>query len=316
MDTNKLYKYINLLLRIGVGCFALYFIASRLKDDLFTNFNKIDFSFISYNYLILALLLLFINWGIEAVKWKYAIQSICKLTFFNAFKIVLTGITLGFLTPNRIGEIPGRTLLLNNNNFKETTLKTAVASFSQLLITFLFGTIGLIYSSSYFKSIPHFELAIIVAVCILTFLFLIYFKMKTLKTFFYNIHYFKENETLKGLFEFKTIELVMLLNYSFLRYLVFTLQYYMVLIAFGIPITSGTAFFLIPVCFMVASFLPTILISEIGVRGSVALFVFGMISDLDVQIILASIVLWCINVAFPALLGLFNLKELKLFKVQ
>ncbi len=72
--------------------------------------------------------------------------------------------------------------------------------------------------------------------------------------------------------------------------------------------------FLIPVCFLLASSIPTILISEIGVRGSVALFVFGVVSDLDIQIIMASVLLWLINVALPALLGLLNLKELKLLK--
>ena len=51
---------------------------------------------------------------------------------------------------------------------------------------------------------------------------------------------------------------------------------------------------------------------ELLVRGSVALFVFGTISNLDSQIILASVVLWFINVALPALIGLFSLKELKL----
>jgi len=65
---------------------------------------------------------------------------------------------------------------------------------------------------------------------------------------------------------------------------------------------------------MFASFIPTLLISEIGVRGAVAVFVFGTISNLEIQIIMASILLWLINIALPALIGIFNLKEIKLFK--
>ena len=72
--------------------------------------------------------------------------------------------------------------------------------------------------------------------------------------------------------------------------------------------------FLIPVCFLLASSIPTILFSEIGVRGSVALFVFGVVSDLDIQIVLASIVLWFINVALPALFGFYDLYKFKLLK--
>jgi len=65
---------------------------------------------------------------------------------------------------------------------------------------------------------------------------------------------------------------------------------------------------------MIASFIPTILISEIGVRGSVALFVFGTVSNMDIQIILSSVLLWLINVALPALIGLINLNDLKILK--
>ncbi|MDB4534356.1 hypothetical protein N9242_05730, partial [Vicingaceae bacterium] len=91
-------------------------------------------------------------------------------------------------------------------------------------------------------------------------------------------------------------------------------QYFLVLRAFGLSLDGVNELLLIPVCFLIASFIPTILISEIGVRGSVALFVFGTFSDLEFQIILASVVVWMINVAVPALLGLLNLKELKLIK--
>jgi uncharacterized membrane protein YbhN (UPF0104 family) len=314
MNTNKSYKYINLLLRIAIGFFALYFIYTRLNDDLFPGLKLFTPFSIHYIYLLIAFLLLLLNWGFEAIKWKYAIRLSYEISFFNAFKTVLTGLTLGFLTPNRIGEIPGRAFLLRKSNFKEITLKTAVASFSQLLITLFFGTIGLFYSYSYFNTIPHFHFILLIIVLVLVFLFFIYFQLNILKYLSNYIHYFKENDTLKGLFEFTKAELLMLLFYSCLRYLIFSLQYYLVLYAFGISLSTLSALFLIPICFMIASFLPTIFISEIGVRGSVALFIFGFVSELDVQIVLASVVLWFINIAIPVLLGLFNLKDIKMFQ--
>jgi uncharacterized membrane protein YbhN (UPF0104 family) len=301
-------------LRIVIGALAVLFIYFRLKDAFLLNFQLIDSITIEYTYLLLVVLLLFFNWGLEALKWKFAIRSIHTITFITAFKSVLTGVTLGFLTPNRIGEIPGRSLLLGKHNFKATTLKTAVASFSQLLITLFFGLFGFFYSSIYFIYIPYIHLIIFILFGGFIFLLLIFFFLNKFEFIFNKISYVKDKALLKGLSGFTKIELFFLIFFSFLRFIVFSVQYYFVLLAFSISLNSLTEIFLIPICFLITSFIPTLLISEIGLRGSVALFVFGMVTDQDVSIILASIVLWVINVAFPALLGLFNLKELKLFR--
>ena len=94
-----------------------------------------------------------------------------------------------------------------------------------------------------------------------------------------------------------------------LRYLVFSLQYYIVLKAFGINFSNNVEILLIPLCFLLTSSIPTILISEIGVRGSIALIIFSIVTDNNLAIFLSSIVLWSINVAFPAFIGMFFLKR-------
>ena len=58
----------------------------------------------------LVIVLVFVNWGFEAKKWKLLITPIQKMSFFTAFKSVLTGVTLSLNTPNRIGEYGGRIL--------------------------------------------------------------------------------------------------------------------------------------------------------------------------------------------------------------
>lgn len=314
MKNIKLYKYINLLLRIIIGVVAVWFIYVKLKDGFLIEFQKISAGKINYRLIVVAVLMLLINWGIEALKWRYAIRKTEEISFFKAFKLTITGITIGLLTPNRIGEIPARALLLSKDYFKEITLKTAVASFSQVLITYLVGMVGLILSYDYFN-IPISPIIMIVILVIGSVaLFLVYFKVNKLEFIFDKIKFLKEKKIFNALSEFSFYELFTLLGLSFLRYIVFSIQFWLVLRAFGIILVSLDDILLIAVCFMVASFIPTILISEIGVRGSVALFVFGTVSDMDFQIILASVLLWLINVGLPALIGIVNLKELKILK--
>ncbi|MFB0924241.1 MAG: lysylphosphatidylglycerol synthase domain-containing protein, partial [Vicingaceae bacterium] len=124
MKINKSYKYINLLIRFVIGAIAVYFIYFRIAEDFFIDFYKIETKNIDLFILGIVLILMFLNWGIEAVKWRFTIRNIEEISIFKSFKLIFTGITLGFLTPNRIGEIPARALLLNGSNVKEITLKT------------------------------------------------------------------------------------------------------------------------------------------------------------------------------------------------
>ena len=297
-----------------MGIAAVWFIYDKIKDDFLVQLNQIKLVSINNALIGLAIILLLLNWGIEAFKWQFAIREIQRITIIKSFKLTITGITMGLLTPNRIGEIPARALLLNKENFKELTLKTSVSSFSQVVITYLMGVIGIgvNYQHLSFSINP----LVLVFVLSLGFIFLLvaYFKINKLDFLFKKISYLRDEKIIDALRTCSKEELSKLLLMSFLRYCVFSLQFYLVLAAFGIYLNTIEDVFLISVCFMITSFIPTILISELGVRGSVALFVFGIVSMLDIHIFLASVSLWIINVAIPALFGLFNLKELKILK--
>jgi hypothetical protein len=99
-----------------------------------------------------------INWIIEAAKWRNLVKKLENIRLLRSLKAVWTGVTIGSLTPNRIGEIPARALLLNKGNVIEITLKTIVASFSQLLITLLFGVLGFCLTFKNFSYISKMDL--------------------------------------------------------------------------------------------------------------------------------------------------------------
>ena len=314
MKNKALYKYINLLLRITIGIAAVYFIYLKLKDNFLIGLQQVKTESVNLLLIVLVLLIMILNWGIEAIKWRYSIKKTKEITVFKAFKLTITGITLSILTPNRIGEIPFRAFLLSRDEFKELTLKTIVGSYSQVLITLMMGVIGLLLNiNNYSLYIDSFILVPIVLIPPLI-LIMIYFKVNRLEKILNKIRFFKEKKIFTALSEFSMSELFKILLMSFMRYTIFSLQYYLILRAFGVMLNSFNDMMLICVCFMFTSFIPTILLSEIGIRGSIALFVFGVISTLHVQIVIASVLLWVINVAIPAIFGLFNLNQIKIYK--
>lgn len=313
MIKPKLYKYFNLLFQVVIVAVAIYIIYTKLKGEFITN-NILGMK-IGYKYMLFAFLLLFLNWGMEALKWKLALKYTVKLTFWKAFKHTFTSVTASLITPNRIGEIPFRALMLGKNYFKEATLKTMVSSYCQLIVTVVLGMISIVFIPKIISDNYQILLFISLFICS-ALLFLILFKIDSLVLILKKINFLKKYNVIEALSDFHLKEISTLLLLSFIRYFIFSIQFYFVFKAFGINITALDELMLIPFFFLVTTIIPTILISELGVRSSVAIYIFGYLSDYNTTIILASVSLWLINVAFPSIFGMFNLKQLKILKAE
>jgi hypothetical protein len=66
--------------------------------------------------------------------------------------------------------------------------------------------------------------------------------------------------------------------------------------------------------FLMLAIIPTIALAELGIRGQVSLFVFGLFSNNSLEILVAIAAIWIINIIFPAVAGSFMLLTVKLFR--
>ena len=96
--------------------------------------------------------------------------------------------------------------------------------------------------------------------------------------------------------------------------MVFTTQFFILLQVFGVDVSYIDAIILATVMLFVISVIPTIAITEIGVRGSVALFLFGLVSANTVGILSSTFVMWTINLLLPALIGTIFIFTLNFFR--
>jgi len=90
------------------------------------------------------ILLMIINWSLEAIKWKLSIRKIQQVSFGKALKAIFSGVSFSVSTPNRIGEYFGRILYMNEGNRLKTISLTIVSNISQLIVTLFAGALGLI----------------------------------------------------------------------------------------------------------------------------------------------------------------------------
>lgn len=271
------------------------------------------------------LVLMGVNWGIEARKWQVLLKPLEKISWLTAFKATVAGVAFAINTPNRIGEYGGRVLYLHEGNRVKAISFTIVGSISQFLVTLVIGCGGLIFllnihgaEPAPIKSGPY-ELWINVILYVVSIAavlgLIIYFRLALLVKLIDNIPAFSRVSNYIRLLEELSIAILLrVLSLSFFRYCVFAIQYVLMLKLMQVSVSVWQAFWLVSVVFLVLAVVPTIALAEIGIRGKVSLELFGLFSVNTVGIITASLGIWFINLVIPSLLGSILIFRIKIFK--
>jgi len=277
--------------------------------------------------------MMILNWSIEAVKWKMLIGKIEKVSFFKSLQGVLTGISISSFTPNRVGDFFGRAFILRKASHVEGILVTVLGSMAQLLITVLVGSAALmvflpgVLPKALFSH-GYLYMTILALVMLLDLLLLaMFFNVAFLATL-------KEKILRNGLKKIRRFfrvfafyhnrELAITLLLSFMRYAVFSTQFYILLRMFDVRLPFFDALVLIALTYLIMAVIPTIALTELGIRGSVALYVFGLYFNQNgpashaasLGIFSASTLLWLINLGIPALIGTFFVFRLQFFRKE
>jgi len=333
-NKTKIYKIYSLIIKITIIVLAFWFIYHRLfvKDNLdeaLLSFENLPGQPFFIRTVLLIGLLMVLNWSLESFKWRYLIRKIEKISFIKAFVAVLSGITVSVFTPNRIGEYAGRVFVLEKANRWEAVLITMLGSMSQLLITVLAGLISFVFFADKYIDLPEdpgyfFYVLVLIIIILVVILILLFFNVSFLTGFIGKLPgKLKKIRRYGRVFSFYSVnELLILLLFSFSRYLVFVTQFFLLLGFFGVKMPYNQAFLLISLIYLVMAAIPTIALTELGIRGSVAIYFIGMyfekhnypVGANDVSIIAAASTLWLVNLAVPALLGAIFIFKLKFFR--
>lgn len=271
------------------------------------------------------LLLMVVNWGVEARKWQVLLKKMEPMSWWRAFKATLTGVAFAINTPNRIGEYGGRILYVHEGNRMKAVSLTLVGSMSQFLVTMLSGCGGLIFllsirtaekplinAGSYTFWIQV-MLYIVSALSVIG--LLIYFKLGWLVKLFDKVPPFSRLVSYVQVVEELSFSILLrVFSLSLTRYIIFISQYILMIRLMQVDVTVWQAFWLISVIFLVLAIVPTIALAEIGIRGKVSMEIFGLFSINNIGILAASVGIWAINLALPALLGSLLILRIKIFK--
>lgn len=323
--TTNYRKAISWTIKIAIVLAAFWFIYKEIfaKPDIIDNFREMLSKPLETKLLLLTIGLTFVNWGFESLKWKSLIDKIEKISFFTAYKAILSGVTVSIFTPNRVGEYAGRIFHLEKADRINAVLITMVCGVAQLLVTIFAGVIALSFFAPYnldienYISIYYYYALLVIFIGGAGFLLFAYLNASLMAPMIKRMKILGKWRKYGKLFgKFEKIELLKVLLYSFGRFAVFTLQFYLLLLIFGVTVPYFPAVMMISITYFVMAIIPTVAIAELGIRGIVAVELISMVAPAssDLGILTASFALWLVNLAFPALLGSLFIFNLKFFR--
>lgn len=258
--------------------------------------------------IVVVILLMPINWLIDAVKWKWLLKKYVHIPVWSAIKGVLMGVSVGLFTPNGVGEFAGRMMAVPEENRQHAVSASIVGSLAQLAITITVGGACIVYFISSYVVQDYRLVSQIAALVTIVVGFYAYFHLPEIAgRVFHKIPKLERfRDFVDGMTHYSVTELFKAYGFAAARYMVFCTQLAILLFAVG-----GLSFaadwkmlFLIPVYYYVQSLIPTVALSEIGVRGLILAYLFqGTLLEPDV--ILVSFVIWIVNLILPGVVGLF-----------
>jgi hypothetical protein len=282
---------------IGLILFVVCLVAIYNKVAHNENLNqysadiKIQFEKVTFFEWAVLLLLFLGNYLMEAIKWQNLLASWSPISILKSYKSVLIGQAFAFFTPARSGDYVGRILLLPPGNKMKGVAQLAWSSYAQLIITISIGSIALFFNLPFFPWIKWFmPLGLIAAL-------FVYFHPGQFKGWLNKINQLQIENKLK----------LNLLGLSFLKYMIFVLQYTWAVKMLNIPIAPIDLWIALGVLFLLLSIIPSISLTDLVIRGQIIVVLLEPYYNNSLMLICLSTIIWAVNFLLPAIIGAFLL---------
>lgn len=313
-------KYLGIALRLCLLLGMFYFVGLKLwqhQDSLQGMVEELKEGWRSpANYwAVAALVLVPLNWLLEAVKWQLLARRVSEAGLGRSIKAVLAGLCLGLVTPRSLGDYAGRILVHGGNQKFKLIGAVLLNRIVQSLSTFIGGIAGiliLIWHIGLWQSdlllwllLPGFLGTVLI-------LLLMGPVGKGLLQWLKRKLGSKIMQWVEVMNDYPPKELLAINAWALLRYAVFSLQFLFLLWWTGLEGPYFLMLAAVAVTFLLKSLVPAFnFLSDLGVREFSALIIFSMLELPQPEVIAASLLLWIMNICLPALAGLLIVAQLK-----
>ena len=299
----KTKQFLSLVIKLSIVIGCCCFIYTKLVENEQMNFsafyqNLIENEVFTLKNSLFLFFFTFFNWFLEITKWHLLISFIGNSSFKKAIVQSLASFTTSLITPNRIGEYGAKVLYFQKPFRKKVIGLNVVGNFYQMLMTVVFGVVGFSYFILKHKIEIEMHLVFKFVGVILFVVFTLFFVSKKLK---YKNSYFKKIQDFM-----MEIPLKLNLNISFisfLRFLIFSHQFYFLLLIFNIDVFYIEAISAITSMYLLASIIPVFPMFDFVIKSSIAVWIFSFLIIEPLTIVSITTLMWILNFMLPAIIG-------------
>jgi len=298
---HKAKQFSVFIIKLLIVTAAFYFIYDQLanNDKLdWVKFHSLLYDNQSFSGALFLLSFSVANRYLEILKWQNLVSFLKPISLGESTKQVLGALTAGIFTPNGLGEYAGKALYFDKKKTKKVIFLNLICNGIQMILTIIFGTIGL-FIIGYWK----WSLAIVgLSILIILFSFL----SKNIKVKGYSLEKLiqKINEIPKRIHQKNNL-------LALCRYLIFSHQYYFLFLAFDVDLPYVTMMATIATVYFLASSLPSFQFLDFAVKGSVAVFFFDKLGVNEWIVVFISTLMWFLNVVLPVVIGSYYVLKFK-----
>lgn len=270
LTDTTLKRSLLFVFHVIVGLVIFYFLYNTLRERLKIPFTWPEASWRNMVFFGLVLVLVPVNWMLEAVKWGFLTG---QKSYNKNINQVLKGIALNIILPFTTGDVIAR--MGDFKNPGKRALAIALNRTISLSVTLLFGIYGLL---GYFHH--HHQVDLGGLIIIFPFLCLCMALLLPLL----KIHYSK------------------VILFTIIRYTVFFTQYFLLMGLFNPALPIQIIIFGISWVFLIKSIVPGIL-GSLGIREASAVFFFSLWVADPLKIVTPSLIIWLVNLVVPSIVG-------------
>ena len=297
--SRKAKQFLVLIAKLLIVGGAFYFIYDRIAQNDQLDWGRLTHAITrSGSWFIIAVIILlsFLNRFLEILKWQNLIASFKVIAAGKAAEQVLASLTAGMFTPNGVGEYAAKALYYPKSQAKNIVFLNLICNGAQLIIAVFAGLAGLLAFNTLYTIVPGSILFIIITA--LAAVIVVVFASRKITVRGYSIQRFFQNiNAIPGYILRKNALLAVA------RYLSIVHQHYFIFVLFGVHLPYLVMISAIAGVYFLGSSLPTFQFLDFAVRGSVAVYFFGIPGVNEWIVVFAATLQWLLNIVIPVILG-------------
>ena len=308
---QKYKNYLGWTIKLSIALLTIQFLYTKLNNDeslheLQEIVGKLNVASVIFVFILL-IALMALNWLSEAYKWQLMTAKVQPIRYWSSVQTVVCGISLGSITPGRIGDFATRIMMLPPFKRVLGVIVLGMGAFAQFVMFNILASVAIPIFIYIYK--PEYMIWVYVmmfaspAYC--TLLLMLYFKISAFEKLIDKISFLRRyKRSFAVLSTYDTPFLIRILLISLFRFLILVVQYYLLIQLFIPSITFAQVTLMITLLFTIQSIIPTIDILNIGLRGVTAVYLFSFVTDQYTTIAIITTIIWLINLIIPSVIGL------------